>query len=693
MKKGRFTKIIISIIVIAFMLFAISFIDSIIFNKDKKGNENKKYLHITYMLVDKDKTSDDINFEGFSNDMVTNLDYVYHFYQTEVDVEKDGEYYVANINNMNKVVLDNIVDNYFSVTNLNAQTIDDIKFDEKKLKVYIPSKYFEDEKYKYEGTDNEVLDNNSPVQAEFMSRVSEEDYAKVNINLEKTKFKTKKEIVSINNDTSYTNIKITKDNTKLSNNNYKIYINDSKYPLDESKYSYSSKDGTLKLDYYPIQINKVKIKYRKLSILNIFELSDASATTNPIIGTYSGNFAVGMEETYFLPYMYGSAVADRNGTCSSNNYLYCGGQIASGIDCSSLSSNWVSKNQVCSAWQSYMADSVIASDGLRSFALRLVNQPGGTGSAINISEIADVPVSFNYSWLNADCETHFTAFNNSSSALPVSFRVTEIDQDGTVTIEFNSKYSSGGQLAGGRFRLKRGTTTTSDKAKPGVNIELNKTYQGTDYSNAVFGYTIDGNEAYLNNTARSDYMDIYNTMQSIYTALGQGQDRPGIIHNSTLVYKAGGYDNRVSAGYLSYITDTIAKAHSLSGSALTTAKRNVGEILLGSSWSMTDAQISALTWEQVIYRTLNLGTFRGTASEIVSYETCDGSNILSDNSSLACDGTTDNNLRFIGQNPNNYVSFNGQKWRIIGFMNNIKQDSSDTTGETRIKIVYDIVSS
>lgn len=52
---------------------------------------------------------------------------------------------------------------------------------------------------------------------------------------------------------------------------------------------------------------------------------------------------------------------------------------------------------------------------------------------------------------------------------------------------------------------------------------------------------------------------------------------------------------------------------------------------------------------------------------------------------LEDDETEDHNMRFIGANPNNYVSFNNELWRIIGYMNNI----DDGTGkkETRIKLI------
>ena len=51
---------------------------------------------------------------------------------------------------------------------------------------------------------------------------------------------------------------------------------------------------------------------------------------------------------------------------------------------------------------------------------------------------------------------------------------------------------------------------------------------------------------------------------------------------------------------------------------------------------------------------------------------------------LAYDGTDDNNLRYVGANPCNYIKIDEEYWRIIGVMNNI----DDGTGkkETRIKL-------
>ena len=56
-----------------------------------------------------------------------------------------------------------------------------------------------------------------------------------------------------------------------------------------------------------------------------------------------------------------------------------------------------------------------------------------------------------------------------------------------------------------------------------------------------------------------------------------------------------------------------------------------------------------------------------------------------DTTNLIADGTSDNNLRYVGANPNNYVSFNGELWRIIGVMNNIK--TAGGTTESLIKLI------
>ena len=52
---------------------------------------------------------------------------------------------------------------------------------------------------------------------------------------------------------------------------------------------------------------------------------------------------------------------------------------------------------------------------------------------------------------------------------------------------------------------------------------------------------------------------------------------------------------------------------------------------------------------------------------------------------LIDDQTLHHNIRYIGKNPNNYISFNGEKWRIIGVMKNVS--TSAGVVEEKLKIV------
>ena len=57
--------------------------------------------------------------------------------------------------------------------------------------------------------------------------------------------------------------------------------------------------------------------------------------------------------------------------------------------------------------------------------------------------------------------------------------------------------------------------------------------------------------------------------------------------------------------------------------------------------------------------------------------------------SLEYDDTEDNNLRYVGSNPDNYVLFNGELWRIIGVMNNVDGGSVSGDDATRVKLIRD----
>ena len=64
---------------------------------------------------------------------------------------------------------------------------------------------------------------------------------------------------------------------------------------------------------------------------------------------------------------------------------------------------------------------------------------------------------------------------------------------------------------------------------------------------------------------------------------------------------------------------------------------------------------------------------------------CLKNNAAKNPTELADDETEDHNIRYIGSDPNNYVRFNNESWRIIGVFNNI--DNGNGTKETRLKII------
>ena len=61
-------------------------------------------------------------------------------------------------------------------------------------------------------------------------------------------------------------------------------------------------------------------------------------------------------------------------------------------------------------------------------------------------------------------------------------------------------------------------------------------------------------------------------------------------------------------------------------------------------------------------------------------------NSISNTSSLSKDNTIDNNIRYVGANPSNYINFNGELWRIIGVFNNVEDDLNSLP---KVKIIRD----
>lgn len=81
---------------------------------------------------------------------------------------------------------------------------------------------------------------------------------------------------------------------------------------------------------------------------------------------------------------------------------------------------------------------------------------------------------------------------------------------------------------------------------------------------------------------------------------------------------------------------------------------------------------------------INVVNFATNINRVTDYIT----SLASSENDLAYDNTADHNLRYIGANPNNYVSFNNELWRIVGVMNNVIDGNGNRA--SRLKIIRDV---
>ncbi len=128
--------------------------------------------------------------------------------------------------------------------------------------------------------------------------------------------------------------------------------------------------------------------------------------------------------------------------------------------------------------------------------------------------------------------------------------------------------------------------------------------------------------------------------------------------------------------------------YSLDGEHFEKAKEStytfeVGNLTYGKGTETIKTLADSLNEEYTVY--VKTEDEYGNQSEVVSQTLISG---------FAYDETSDNNLRYIGANPNNYIDIGDRDadgnvilWRVIGSMNNIKSSEEDESGKTRLKII------
>ena len=169
--------------------------------------------------------------------------------------------------------------------------------------------------------------------------------------------------------------------------------------------------------------------------------------------------------------------------------------------------------------------------------------------------------------------------------------------------------------------------------------------------------------------------------------------------------------------YFSFARFESTSGYPLIRAVVATRDININNIYLGdtptdnlpdknSGWAFDRSECSNganLTWNDTTWNiTLDLTTktncslyfkekefLRGNANDVLAmfndYSTTTNVIDLGVNDKLAFDGTADNNLRYVGAEPLNYVLYNNELWRIIGVMNNVQTESGQTQSLFKIR--------
>ena len=451
-------KILLLIILIAFLFTTIYLVgDAIEFNTKVKIGKNK--IRVTYVITDYDKTKN-VNFNDFS----AYRDSIITSYSMSEIAKKEGKYYVSTIQNMNENVFKNIKKITFGINNVSGEVISDAKYDKKTKKIYIPTKYFEDKKYKsYDGC---------PIRMEMVSQLKSSTLNKNNIDVKVTKIFSESKVLKTKSYSENPQISLYNYNkgTHISQNDFKVYINNMNVPLLPKNYSYNSKTGVITFKFLPFYLNKIEVKFKKVSVLknsllNSLLIGNALAVSddNPTVGKASYNDGGGGQSIY----------KSFNGFVSSFSAPYCY-KGSSGYICTEGYSNKASD---------YFDDSILASPALET----------SSGSykdfVIYISSFTIVGNEYEYScptddepsktckakpkltitvneWLRLYCE-HVQQGQNNNPTSNMGFNMTiGVDSStGEITIVSKSTSTAGNQYAEGQFDLRANMYTLKVQKK------------------------------------------------------------------------------------------------------------------------------------------------------------------------------------------------------------------------------------
>ncbi len=228
-----------------------------------------------------------------------------------------------------------------------------------------------------------------------------------------------------------------------------------------------------------------------------------------------------------------------------------------------------------------------------------------------------------------------------------------------------------------KYKSGSGTNTSTNlNASFDLNFkEMHKIY----YEGNTLGYVIDGgNKTVSLGTTPPTYIKVTGTYTNYSYTNGSAtiNNATSDIH-ITEVHKIyiGNVEQQNMVDHNGNITIDLGNNAPSSSSNIT-----ITGTYTNSSYTSPNLTINGVTTDIHIIISASSVQFNTKLLSLTDNETPDANGIYTPASGTGCtnkliyDGTTDNNLRFVGDNPCNYVTFNGETWRIIGVFNNITSD-------------------
>ena len=149
-----------------------------------------------------------------------------------------------------------------------------------------------------------------------------------------------------------------------------------------------------------------------------------------------------------------------------------------------------------------------------------------------------------------------------------------------------------------------------------------------------------------------------------YINPGYGTTDPyGKVNGDTLVYVGGNVEVGTHEG------DTLFNVSS--GDVFGAGNGRQGELDVGSVNNSNVIIGPSATIHGNVYGGGNFGAVGGNMTGTSTYDGNPGSSTTDDESGLYTDNTIDANIRYYGANPDNYIRFNGDLYRIVGLFNNV----------------------